>query len=96
MTWLSYCAKDRPAQSIWHEIAKSMLICAFAIHLLRCAVCKVGMSACLKIIINARSICALHVVKSLLMLVDSDALMLMPSYFLLLTNRHALKPVFVF
>ena len=73
-----------------------MLTCAFVIHMFRRTVHTVNMNVCLKSIINVRSIYVLHVVKSLLMLVDSDVLTLMSSYFLLSTDRHTLKPVFIF
>ena len=96
MAYLSCNINDGPAQLIWHEIAKDMLMRVFAIDVLRRAAHTVGTGACLKSIIDIRSICVLHEVKSLLALVSSDALTLMLSCYLFLTDRHALKPVLIF
>ena len=96
MACLSYDINDGPAQSIWHEITKDMLTCAFVIDVFRRAVHTVDTDACLKSIINVRSICVPHEVKSLLTLVGSDVLTLMLSCYLFLTDRHTLKPVFIF
>ena len=78
------------------NLSKGMLMHTFVIHILRCAVHAVSMSVCLKCAHDLRLNHDPHAVKSLLALVDSNALMLMLSCYLLLTNRHALKPALIF